>query len=116
MTPKAFHEAAMALPAATMTVQWGDDQVYKVGGKMFAVIGTGVTDGGGASFKVSDVAYEVLIETGRAIAAPYLARARWVKIADLASLDDAEVEDWLKTAHALVAAKLTKKVRAELGL
>ncbi len=116
MSPEAFHKAAMALPAATMTVQWGDDQVYKVGGKMFAVIGTGVTHGGGASFKVSDVAYEVLTETGRAIAAPYLARAKWVKLEDLASFDDAEVADWLKTAHALIAAKLTKKARAELGL
>ena len=25
MTPDAFHHAAMALPGATMTIQWGDD-------------------------------------------------------------------------------------------
>jgi len=94
---------------------WGADQVYKVGGRMFAVMGDAVAQGG-VSFKVSDVAFEVLTETGRAIPAPYLARARWVKFDDLAALDAAEVEDWLKTAHALVAAKLTRKVRAELGL
>jgi hypothetical protein len=39
-----------------------------------------------------------------------------VNIDDLAALDGAEVADWLKTAHGLVAAKLTRKVRAELGL
>ena len=115
MSPEAFHAAAMALPAATMTVQWGDDQVYKVGDKMFAVMGPGAAQGG-VSFKVSDVAFEVLTQTGRAIPAPYLARAKWVKLDDLAAFDDAEVADWLKTAHALVAAKLTKKVRAQLGL
>ena len=111
MTPEPFDKAALALPGATMTVQWGADQVYKVGGKMFAVLGEG-----GFSFKASDVAFEVLSETGRAIPAPYLAKAKWVKFADVAAEDADEVADWLKTAHALIAAKLTKKARAELGL
>ncbi|WP_029913859.1 MmcQ/YjbR family DNA-binding protein [Caulobacter sp. UNC358MFTsu5.1] len=111
MTPEAFHAAALALPAATMTVQWGADQVYKVGGKMFAVLGEG-----GFSFKASDVAFEVLTETGPGVPAPYMARAKWVRFYDLAAADEAEVADWLKTAHALIAAKLTRKARAELGL
>jgi len=115
MTPEAFDKACLALPGATMTVQWGDDQVYKVGGKMFAVLGPAVPQGG-VSFKVSDVAFEALTETGRAIPAPYLARAKWVRFDDLEALDKAEVTDWLKSAHALIAGKLTKKVRAELGL
>jgi len=115
LSPDAFDAACRALPGATMDIQWGADQVYKVGGKMFAVMGDAVAQDG-VSFKVSDVAFEVLTETGRAIPAPYLARAKWVKFDDLAALDAAEVEDWLKTAHGLIAAKLTKKVRAELGL
>ncbi|TCS16107.1 MmcQ/YjbR family DNA-binding protein [Caulobacter sp. BK020] len=115
MTPEAFHAAALALPGATMTIQWGDDHVYKVGGKMFAVLG-GAVGAGGFSFKASDVAFEVLSETGRAMPAPYLARAKWLHIADLAAQDDDEVADWLKTAHGLIAAKLTRKARAEIGL
>ncbi|MBO9707825.1 MAG: MmcQ/YjbR family DNA-binding protein [Caulobacter sp.] len=111
MTPQDFDRIALALPGATMTVQWGADQVYKVGGKMFAVLGEG-----GFSFKASDVAFEVLSETGRAIPAPYLARAKWLRFADLAVQDEAEVADWLRTAHGLIAAKLTRKARAELGL
>jgi predicted DNA-binding protein (MmcQ/YjbR family) len=116
MSPEAFDKACLALPGATMSVQWGNDHVFKVGGKMFAVRGEGVTQGGGVSFKASDVAFEVLSQSGRAIPAPYLARAKWLRFADLAELDDAEVADWLRTAHALVAAKLTRKARAELGL
>ncbi|HQR90058.1 MAG: hypothetical protein B7Z44_03465 [Caulobacter sp. 12-67-6] len=115
MSPQAFDAACRALPAVTMDIQWGSDQVYKVGGKMFAVMGGPVAQDG-VSFKVSDVAFEVLTETGRAIPAPYLARAKWVKFDDLAALDEAEVVDWLTSAHGLVAAKLTKKLRAELGL
>lgn len=116
MSPEAFDKACLALPGAALSVQWGDDHVFKVGGKMFAVRGTGVTLGGGISFKASDVAFEVLTETGRAAPAPYLARAKWVHFPDLADLDADEVSDWVKTAHAIIAAKLTRKVRAELGL
>ena len=115
MTPETFDAVAMALPGATMTIQWGDDHVYKVGGKMFAVLG-GAVGASGFSLKASEVAFEVLSETGRATPAPYLARAKWLHFADLAAQDPDEVVDWLKTAHALIAAKLTKKARAELGL
>jgi predicted DNA-binding protein (MmcQ/YjbR family) len=112
MSPAAFDTACRALPAATMDVQWGVDQVYKVGGRMFAV----TAPGQGCSIKVTDIAFEALVETGRARPAPYLARAGWVRFDDLADVDDAEMTDWLATAHALVAAKLTRKQRAELGL
>jgi predicted DNA-binding protein (MmcQ/YjbR family) len=115
MTPEAFDKACLALPGATLSIQWGDDHVFKIGGKMFAVRGNAVPKGG-ISFKVSDVAFEVLTETGRAIPAPYLARAKWVRFEDLSELDSGEVADWLKTAHGLIASKLTRKLRAELGL
>ncbi len=112
MTPQAFDAACAALPGAHMDVQWGDDHVWKVGGKMFAVRGPD----GSFSFKATDIAFEALTSTGPGIPAPYLARAKWVWFADVADQDAAEVADWLKTAHGLVAAKLTKKAQRELGL
>lgn len=113
MSPEAFARAALALPAATCVVQWGDERVYKVGGKIFAMTDAAAS---ALSIKVSDIAYAALIETGRARPAPYLARAKWVRFDDLAALDDAEAADWLRTAHALVVAKLTRAARRELGL
>ena len=106
MTREELHAAAMALPGAAMNVQWGDDCIYKVGGKMFAG-----TDGGysNLSFKATEIAFEALTATGRARPAPYLARAKWVMFDDLAALDAAEVADWLQTSHAMVAATLTRK-------
>ena len=112
MTPNAFDAACRALTGVTMVVQWGADGVYKVGGRIFAVI----NPSGGVSFKVSDIAYEALTESGRARPAPYLARAKWVYFDRLADLEADEVKDWLATAHALVAAKLTRAQRREIGL
>ena len=113
MTPAALEMAALALPGAELSIKWGADKVYSVGGKMFAATDM---DGGHFSLKVSDIAFEALTHTGRARPAPYAARFKWVMFDDLAALDAAEVKDWLKTAHALVAEKLSKKQRAALGL
>lgn len=103
----------MALPGVSLDIKWGSDPCYCVGGKMFCA-----ADGGyrSLSFKASDIAFEALTETGRARPAPYSARFKWVMLDVLAEQDAAEVEDWITTAHALVAAKLTRKMRAELGL
>ena len=68
------------------------------------------------SMKMTDIAYQVLTETGRARPAPYAARFKWVMFDDLSALDDEEVRGWLRTAHALVAAGLPRKKQAELGL
>ncbi|THD65493.1 MmcQ/YjbR family DNA-binding protein [Phenylobacterium sp.] len=113
MTPAALDKAALALPGAELSIKWGDDRCYVVGGKMFAA-----ADGAAASLslKVSDIAFEALTETGRAKPAPYAARFKWVQFDDLAALDDAEVVDLLARAHALIAGKLPKKQRAALGL
>ena len=112
MTPEALDQACRALPAVTMDIQWGSDHVYKVGGRMFAATGPW----GGLSLKVTDSAFEALVETGRARPAPYLARAKWVMFDDLSILDPGETADWLASAHTLVAAKLTRAQRRDLGL
>ncbi len=111
MTPGAFDSACRSLPGVTHVVQWGASDVYKVGGRIFAVVSAG-----GLSLKVSDIAYEALIETGAARPAPYLARAKWVRFDHLAELEDEEVVGWIAQAHGLIAAKLTRAQRRELGL
>ena len=113
MTPEAFDKACRALPGVTMDVRWGDHHVFKVGGKMFAVYGP---EDDSFSFKASDIAFEALTETGRAIPAPYMQRAKWVRFASLKDQEGAEVTDWLNSAHGLIGAKLTKKLRTELGI
>lgn len=106
-------KVCLALPGVTLDHPFGDEHdAYKVGGKMFALVG----GEGGVSFKVSDIAYEVLTESGHARPAPYLARARWVNLPDPAAWPDDELGEHLAIAHGIVAAKLTKTARAALGL
>lgn len=110
MTREDVEAVAMALPAATKVIQWGDSDVFKVGGKVFAISGAG-----GVSFKVSPIGFEVLTSDGLGRQAPYCAKGQWVNIAhDRMDLEDCQ--SWLATAHSLIAGKLTKKARAELGL
>jgi predicted DNA-binding protein (MmcQ/YjbR family) len=113
VTRDELHAAAMALPGAVLDIKWGDDHCYCVGGKMFAAVDSGYTQLG---FKATEIAFEALTATGRAKPSKYLARAHWVNVERLEDLEAGEVADWLKTAHRLVAAKLTRKARAELGL
>ena len=101
----------MALPAVTKVIQWGDSNVYKVGGKVFAICGLP----GGLSFKVSPIGFVVLTEDGPGRQAPYCAKGHWVNVA-LDGAPDGDLADWLTTAHALIAAKLTRKAKLELGL
>lgn len=111
MTREEIHACAMALPAATHVVQWGGSDVYKVGGKVFAVAGLN----GGLAFRVSEIGFVVLTEDGGpGRQAPYFAKGRWV-IVDLDAVDMDAAAGWIAVAHELIAAKLTRAVKAELG-
>lgn len=111
MTREDIEAVAFALPAVTRVVQWGGSDVYKVGGKVFAICGEG-----SVSFKVSEIGFAVLTEAGGpGRQAPYCAKGQWVAV-ETAELAPEDAQGWLATAHSLIAAKLTKKLRAELGL
>ena len=111
MTREEVEALALALPAVTRVVQWGAADVYKVGGKVFAVCGLT----GGLSFKVTEIGFVVLTDDGPGRQAPYFAKGHWVNV-DLDELNTEDAAGWLATAHSLIAAKLTRKARAELGL
>jgi predicted DNA-binding protein (MmcQ/YjbR family) len=108
----AFDAFCLGLPGAVMNSQWEGDRVYKIAGKMFAVLGSD----GGCSFKANDVAFEMLTTEGPGRPAPYLARAKWVKLDSPDALPATELQAYLAQAHGLVAAKLTRAQRRELGL
>jgi predicted DNA-binding protein (MmcQ/YjbR family) len=105
----------MALPGATFDIKWGEDRCYCVGAKIFAGSGSVNNPTPNYSFKASEMAFELLIEQGVATPSPYLARAKWVRVAPDALPDD-QLVAYITQSHALVAAKLTRKLRAELGL
>ena len=111
-----FHDAAMALPGATFDIKWGADRVYSVGGKMFAAAGAVGDPAPCYSFKASDLAFEALVEQGLAVPAPYAARFKWVRLISADALCDTELVAYLCQAHAQVAERLSRKLRASLGI
>ena len=113
MRHEAVEAHCLSLAGVTHNVQWGGTHVYKVGGKIFALVGGSVW---GLSFKASDMAFELLCEQGVARPAPYLQRAKWLQLTTSESLGETDIKAYLTQAHDLIAAKLTRKARGELGM
>lgn len=102
------------LPHTTEHVQWGNDLVFKVASKMYAVTCLEPAKVW-LSFKCSPEDFADLTERPGIIPAPYMARAQWVALESEDSLPAAEIKRHLKLSYDLVFAKLPKKVQAELG-
>jgi predicted DNA-binding protein (MmcQ/YjbR family) len=117
MTRRDLCAYCASLPHTTHVVQWGGSDVYKVGDKLFAVVGMGDAHDA-VTFKVSDLAFEVLSDMPGLRPAPYLASRglKWIQHYDAPGLSDVNLQDHIKASYDMVAAKLTKKKRAELGL
>ena len=117
MTRGEFNAFCRALSATTHVVQWGGSHVWKVGGKVFA-IASGKNDEPSFTFKVSDIAYEMLKEQPGLRPAPYLASRgmKWIQHFAKPGLSDAALRDYMRQSHFIVSQGLSKKRRIELGL
>lgn len=117
MTREEFDRYCAALPAATHVVQWGNASVWKVGGKIFALCSTwGKGEGERISFKCGDLSFRILREQPDIAPAPYLGRFKWVQLQSAQAMADGDIKAYVAEAHTIVAAKLSKAARHELGL
>jgi predicted DNA-binding protein (MmcQ/YjbR family) len=105
----------LSLPHATEGIQWGNDLLFRIGGKMFAVVALERTPTS-ISFRCTPEEFAELIEREGIIPAPYMARNNWVMLESLDVLPRTELKRLIKDSYGMVAAKLTKKVQAQLGL
>jgi predicted DNA-binding protein (MmcQ/YjbR family) len=109
-----LRKLCLSLPGVTEDVKWDHDLVLSVGGKMFCV--AGLDQPLKVSFKVADDEFEELSTSDGFIPAPYMARAKWVQVTKAAVLNTKQWENYIRQSHRLVSAKLTKKLRTELGI
>ena len=112
--PDPLVELCRRLPGATEDVKWGDDLIFSVGGKMFAGFPLDAREPIG--FKVDPVVFDSIVGHNGIVAAPYMARHHWVSVTKRDALPLETLKDFLAESHALVAAKLSRKKRQELGL
>lgn len=107
-----------AWPGVTEDIKWETNRVFSVGGKMFCVIDATQAGGracSGLSFKVDDDRFLELTDRPGIIPAPYLARAKWISLAEPDAMIDAELKPLLRRSYELVRAKLTRAKQRELG-
>ncbi|WAC48145.1 MmcQ/YjbR family DNA-binding protein [Asticcacaulis sp. SL142] len=117
MTLDDLNAFCAALPATTHVVQWGGSDVWKVGGKVFAIASV-ENDQFKVSFKVTPVGFEILRDHPDCIPAPYLASRgmTWIQARGSEQMSDDELRDHLRGSYDLIAAALPKKLKRELGL
>jgi predicted DNA-binding protein (MmcQ/YjbR family) len=113
---EALVEMIESFPHAMFEYSFGPEvRVYKVGGKMFATLGE---DPPHAMYLKADpdvVADLMAVYPQAVTSAPYMDKRMWIRVEPEGVPRD-ELDEWLEHSFELVVAKLTKKLRAELGL
>ncbi len=104
----------LSFPHATEVVRWGNDLVFKIGGKMFAVIGLDSASDHCLSFKCTQEKFAELVERDGIVPAPYVARYHWVALEQFNALSAKELKSLLRNAYDLVFEKLPKRAKGEL--
>ncbi|MEZ9232875.1 MmcQ/YjbR family DNA-binding protein [Vibrio amylolyticus] len=118
MNHEEFNQFCQAFPATTHVVQWGNSDVWKIGGKVFAIGFQGKNNQPAFTFKTSGQNFSFLSDHEGYIPAPYFANRgmKWIQqIETNGSLDD-ELEYYLSESYRLVASGLSKRKRKELGI
>jgi predicted DNA-binding protein (MmcQ/YjbR family) len=103
----------LSLPHATEDIQWGNDLLFRISGKIFA--GISLDPPHSLSFKCTPEKFDELIELEGIIPAPYTARNKWVMLERPDALSDREIKSLIENSYQMIVAKLTKKAQAELS-
>lgn len=118
MTYDEYNKFCGSLPSTTHVVQWGGSDVWKVGGKVFAIGGWEKSGKPAYSFKVSALNYDILKDEAGYRPAPYLASRgmKWIQKYENHKENDEKLKYYLEQSYHIVSMGLTKKKQKELGL
>jgi predicted DNA-binding protein (MmcQ/YjbR family) len=109
MNVDAIREFCLAFPQAMEKLQWGDQLCFKIGNKIFAMLGL---DNPRLCFKCSPESFSELIEIEDIRPAPYVGRYKWVMIDRLDALGWDELQDLIRQSYEMVAANAPRKKAA----
>ncbi len=107
---------ALSFKSVTEDIKWEEHLVFSVGAKMF-LLTTPDELPVRACFKVSEEDFEALCERGEGFGqAAHFAKRKWIEVKDINKLSGKEWKGYLQKSYDSVVDKLTKKLRAELGV
>ena len=95
------------LPLVTEDIKWGHDLCFCIGQQMFLVVGLDQSPTG-ASFKVPDEDFEMMIDKEGFKPAAYLARYKWLHVKDIDLLSKKEWAHYAEQSYNLIKKKLPK--------
>jgi predicted DNA-binding protein (MmcQ/YjbR family) len=108
MNCESIREFCLAFPRATEKLQWGDDLCFKIGGKIFAIVGL---DNPRLCFKCTPEIFAELIEREDMRPAPYVGRYKWVMLDRLDAVGWSELRELIQQSYEMVVAKAPKNKR-----
>jgi predicted DNA-binding protein (MmcQ/YjbR family) len=100
MNIDAIREFCLAFPQATENLQWGDDLCFKIGGKIFVIVGL---DNPRLCLKCMPDIFAELIEREDIRPAPYVGRYKWVMLDRLNAVPWDELRDLVRQSYEMVA-------------
>lgn len=109
-----LRKICLAFPGATEQIQWEDDLLFKVGGKMFALTPLEPSRLW-LCLKADPEEFAELTDRPGIIPAPYLARAKWIAIESAEAVLQSEVERLLRKSYDMVVEKLPRAARLSLS-
>jgi predicted DNA-binding protein (MmcQ/YjbR family) len=105
MNLDSLRDYCLSLPDATEQVQWGNDLVFKIGGKMFAVACLEPV-AAKVSFKCTPERFTELVEREHIRPADYVGRYQWVTLESWSALPDRDIKQLVKNSYEMVKSKV----------
>jgi predicted DNA-binding protein (MmcQ/YjbR family) len=118
MDRKTIMRRCRSFPGVTEEQPWGpEENVYKVGGKGFVFMGlTGEPPSITLKMDPRDVEPLRALYPGTVTVPAYLTRGGWNSVTVDGTVPDDELIAWIRRSYEIVAAGLTRKARADLGI
>lgn len=110
MKVDAVRKFCLGFPHATENLQWGDDLCFKIGGKIFAIVGLDSAPQK-ICFKCDPETFAELTEREGIVPAPYVGRYKWVLLERLDAVTDSELRSLIEQSYEMVAVKAKRPTR-----
>ncbi len=105
----------LSFPHVTEDIQWENDLLFRIGGKIFVGVSLSPATQGQFSFKCTPEEFAELIERDGIVPAAYVARYHWVSVRRDDALTAAEFKRSVRNSYDMVSAKLPAKIRKRLS-